>query len=339
MSLRSLSRFNFASIVISILAGLLAYQASTRWSNFSSTIKKDWSSGFRADPMLEAVRSVSTMAAKMVKTPVYFISHGGPMTMYNTDHPVYSKLQEIGKEITTKVKPKAVVVFSAHWQAEGTNKIMINTKEKNDLIYDFYGFPSHCYKATYPNVGSKEIASHVMSALKSNGIEVESTSRGLDHGVWVCFNVLFNPETNPLNVPIVQVSLFSSEDPHQHYALGRAVSALRSENIAIIVSGMAVHNLWDFRRTMGNSTPMPYTSSFDEALKDAVAVAPAEREEKMAALLKRSDARQAHPTFDHLLPIFIGAGAAGEDTGERLWTLKEGSLSWAQYRFGEVEAS
>lgn len=54
----------------------------------------------------------------------------------------------------------------------------------------------------------------------------------------------------------------------------------------------------------------------------------------MAELMRRPDARQAHPRFDHLLPVFVGAGAAGEDLGRRLWTLKEGSLSWAQFRFG-----
>jgi len=58
----------------------------------------------------------------------------------------------------------------------------------------------------------------------------------------------------------------------------------------------------------------------------------------MVQLLKRPDARQAHPTFDHLLPIHVGAGAAGEDQGERLWTLAEGSMSWAQFRFGQVAA-
>lgn len=53
----------------------------------------------------------------------------------------------------------------------------------------------------------------------------------------------FNPEKNPLNVPIVQVSLFDDEDPNMHYALGKAISSLRDEGIQIIVSGMAVHNL------------------------------------------------------------------------------------------------
>ena len=56
--------------------------------------------------------------------------------MYDNSHPVYPKLQEIGKCITTKVKPKAVVVFSAHWQAEEDNKIQVNAKENADLIYE-----------------------------------------------------------------------------------------------------------------------------------------------------------------------------------------------------------
>ena len=102
---------------------------------------------------------------------------------------------------------------------------------------------------------------------------------------------------------------------------------------------MAVHNLRDFRFTVGSSDPLPYTSTFDEALKEAVETTPDDRESAMVSLLQRSDARKAHPTFEHLLPIFVGGGAAGEDRGKRLWTMKEGSMSWAQYRFGDVVSS
>lgn len=56
--------------------------------------------------------------------------------MYEKDHPVYPMLQKIGKEITQKVKPKAIVVFSAHWQGE-RDVIEINTSETTDLIYEF----------------------------------------------------------------------------------------------------------------------------------------------------------------------------------------------------------
>jgi hypothetical protein len=55
--------------------------------------------------------------------------------------------------------------------------------------------------------------------------------------------------------------------------------------------------------------------------------------------MKRSDGRQAHPTLDHILPMYVAAGAAGESSGEQLWTMPEVSLSWAQYRFGELPAT
>lgn len=291
--------------------------------------------------------------------------------MYDVEHPAYRKLGQIGREITTKVKPRAVVVFSAHWQG-GKDTIYVNTAEMTDLIYEyvlyselsanttnrddcsFYGFPDHYYKEKYPHVGSKEVAHKVLDLLKEAGIEAKGVKRGLDHGVWASFkcgpyNVLlilnfqktntppaFEPEENPLNIPIVQVSLFDTEDPIQHFRLGQAVSRLREENILIIVSGMAVHNLRDMRLTWGNPRPLPYAVSFDEALKEAVTSAPDKREQAMAELLKRPDARQAHPTFDHLLPIHIGAGAAGLDLGKRTWSYPEGSMSWSQFRFGEV---
>ena len=59
------------------------------------------------------------------RTPVYFLSIGGPNFVENKNHPAYAKLAAVGREITTNVKPKAVVVFSAHWQG-GPNKIKIN---------------------------------------------------------------------------------------------------------------------------------------------------------------------------------------------------------------------
>jgi aromatic ring-opening dioxygenase catalytic subunit (LigB family) len=96
---------------------------------------------------------------------------------------------------------------------------------------------------------------------------------------------------------------------------------------------MAVHNLRDFGRTFGRPGALDYTESFDEALRVAVEQPVADRQKAMAELLKRPDARKAHPSFEHLLPIHIAAGAAGESLGRQTWTLPEGSMSWAQYKF------
>ncbi|KAI9670931.1 MAG: hypothetical protein M1817_003816 [Caeruleum heppii] len=257
------------------------------------------------------------------------------MEGFDHDHPGYKKLQEIGKEITTQVKPSAVVVFSAHWQGE-SNQILVNTAEKTDIIYDFHGFPPRYYQVKYPNVGSTPVAEKVIGLLREAGVGVRAVERGLDHGVWSSFRCAFDPDDNPLGVPIVQASLFDTEDPDQHYRLGQAVSALRSQNILVVVSGMAVHNLYDLGVIFSDPRPLPYVVTFDEALKDAVEAPVTERQAKLASLLKRSDARKAHPTFEHLLPVYVGAGAAGADEGKRMWTFQEASISWAQFRWGEV---
>lgn len=55
--------------------------------------------------------------------------------MYNKEHAVYPVLQDMGKEITKRVKPKAVVVFSAHWQAK-PDLVQVNNAVENDLIYE-----------------------------------------------------------------------------------------------------------------------------------------------------------------------------------------------------------
>lgn len=123
-----------------------------------------------------------------IRMPVYFLGIGGPNFMENTKHPAYDKLTAVGLEITAQVKPKAVVVVSAHWQ-DGPNKISVNVAENTDIIYDFYGFPPHYYEYEYPNKGSSEVAGKVIQNLEAAGIEVERVKRGLDHGVWAGFIV------------------------------------------------------------------------------------------------------------------------------------------------------
>ncbi|KAJ2975270.1 hypothetical protein NUW58_g8407 [Xylaria curta] len=241
------------------------------------------------------------------RMPVYFLGIGGPSFIEDTKHPAYTQLTKIGLEITTQVNPKAIVVFSAHWQ-DGARKASINASEHTDLIYDFNGFPAHYYEYDYPNRGSPEVAEKVIEKLSAVGIEAERVKRGLDHGVWagfmVCYDEAFDPKKNPLTVPIVQVSLFNNEDYELHYRMGQALEGLRDEGILIIGAGMAAHNLRDYRAIRGSGKTMPYVSSFDNALKLAATANPDERQTAMSELMRCSDARQAHPTLDHILPIY-----------------------------------
>ncbi|KAI1392595.1 LigB-domain-containing protein [Hypoxylon trugodes] len=321
-------------LIVSLIVAIVAFLFSTPLSRIFLPLST-WApiSSFLSHNQISTFSSSHTMTS--TKPPVYFFSHGGPDVQYRTEHPAYSVLQKIGKEITEKVKPKAVVVFSGHWESD-PRVIEVNTAEHTDLIYDFYGFPPEFYKAQYPNRGSPELASKILSLLANAGIKAKGVTRGLDHGVWSGFHVAFHPKENPLNVPLVQVSLYSNQDADMHYRLGQAVASLRDEGIVIIGAGMSVHNLRDMFATRGDPRPLPYAVSFDEALKDATESPPSERQARMNEVVERPDARQAHPRFDHLMPVYVTAGAAGVDVGKRTWTLHEGSVAWAQYRFGPV---
>ncbi|KAK9376663.1 Extradiol ring-cleavage dioxygenase, class III enzyme, subunit B [Lipomyces chichibuensis] len=276
------------------------------------------------------------------RTPVYFFSHGGPTFMYadrdeggGGDLGAFKMLRQIGKEIVEKIRPKAVVVFSAHWQAS-PDLVEVNTAEITDLIYDFNGFPSFMYKEKYPNIGSKAVAQRVLDQLQISGIRAKGVSRGLDHGVWIGFKVAF-PDFQELKVPIIQVSLFGTDNPNQHFALGKALAPLRDENILLIGSGMTVHNLREMGYYWGSVAP--YAKRFDDMLARTLSsdVGRA-REDAMAKLIETDDAHKSHPTKEHLLPIYIAAGAAYNEKGERLYTNQTSSIAWGEYRFGSLKS-
>lgn len=95
----------------------------------------------------------------------------------------------------------------------------------------------------------------------------------------------------------------------------------------------------------GNSTPLPYTTSFLEALEKAVVTggdndSEKKREGEMSALLKRGDCRKAHPSLEHLWPVFVAAGAAGSsEKGVKIWGgYGQAGIGWGFYRWGDLQA-
>lgn len=170
----------FLAFAIAGLSFVFLYLSSSSWTTVL------WQSTYSNPSTEEAPVIMAESSRPTQRTPVYFLGIGGPNFMENREHPAFKKLGETGLEITTKVKPKAVVVISAHWQ-DGPNRVSINFAEKTDLIYDFYNFPPHYYEYKYPNKGSPEIAQKVINNLENAGIEVQKVKRGLDHGVWVGF--------------------------------------------------------------------------------------------------------------------------------------------------------
>lgn len=66
----------------------------------------------------------------------------------------------------------------------------------------------------------------VWNHLRNAGIKAKRVERGVDHGIWVPFKVMF-PPGKPLEVPVIQVSTIHGYDLESQIRLGEAIKSLR----------------------------------------------------------------------------------------------------------------
>jgi aromatic ring-opening dioxygenase catalytic subunit (LigB family) len=220
--------------------------------------------------------------------------------------------------------PKALLVVSAHWE-EPVPTVM--TSEHPPILYDYYGFPPESYQITWPAPGAPGLASRVRQLLDTAGIQSGSDdARGYDHGTFIPLKLTY-PEAD---VPAVQLSLKRGLDPTEHLAIGRALMSLRDEGVFIIGSGMTFHNLRAFR----DPRSAPVAEAFDSWLRESMVLDAAERNRRLERWAGAPAARAAHPREEHLLPLMVAAGAAGDDHAVVGFNDTFGGLRLSAYHFG-----
>lgn len=221
-------------------------------------------------------------------------------------------------------KPKAILLVSAHWEED---VFTVGSNPAPALIFDYHGFPKHTYELTYPAPGAPELAHKIVSLLKTAGISAkEDTQRGYDHGVFIPLKVMY-PDAD---IPVVTLSLKTGLDPAEHIAAGRALESLRDEGVLLVGSGMSYHNLQKFF----GGTNGADAAVFDAWLAKAATSAPDARSVKLADWQNAPAARSCHPREEHLLPLMVVAGAAGNDAGVTAYSDKVMGLAVSGYRFG-----
>ena len=267
------------------------------------------------------------------RLPTLYIPHGGgpcffmdpmqgfPATMWNG---MEAFLRGIPKMINSQ--PKAVLVISAHWEC---SEPTVLASEKYSLLYDYYGFPEHTYRLTYPASGSTELGDRIQALLKQDGITtLREHERGLDHGVFIPFKLIY-PDAD---IPIVQLSLRHDLDPSAHIAIGHALSPLRDEGVLIVGSGLSYHNLREF--FVSNASPNKASVDFDTWLGNAMSAEPSERERLLVNWEKAPGARSCHPRSEHLLPLMVVVGAANDDAGRICYNELLLGKANSAYQFG-----
>jgi aromatic ring-opening dioxygenase catalytic subunit (LigB family) len=135
------------------------------------------------------------------------------------------------------------------------------------------------------------------------------------------------------NIPIVQLSLVHSLDPSTHLAIGKALEPLREQDVLIIGSGMSYHNMRGFMSGSGEVSMV--SRQFDEWLSTTILTADTEKRDNLLTGWKAAPgALDSHPRSEHLVPLFVIAGAAGKDIGNQDFSGKLMGVNISGYKFG-----
>lgn len=254
----------------------------------------------------------ASASAPKARMPAIFLPHGGgpwpfmpdPDNFYGRMDPYMRGLADIPAE-----RPRAVLIVSAHWEEAVPT---IQSHLSPPMLYDYYNFPPETYDVKWPAPGAPEVVDEIRDALAAAKIDSGlDGKRGFDHGAFVPMALAY-PEAD---IPTLQLSLRADLDPQAHLALGRAIAPLRDKGVFIVGSGMSFHNLRALIGFMrhGNKGVIEESIAFDEWLAETMTLDADARDTRLTEWAKAPNARICHPREEHLLPLHVIVGAAGDD--------------------------
>jgi aromatic ring-opening dioxygenase catalytic subunit (LigB family) len=269
------------------------------------------------------------------RLPTYFLSHGGgPWPWLKEMRPgVYDKLQQSLHDVRRELGelPRAVLMISGHWESD---RFLLSSAARPPMYYDYSGFPPHTYQIRYDAPGEPALAETVRSMLEQGGLPTGlDARRGYDHGTFSLMHVLY-PEAE---LPLVQLAMKADFDPAEHIRVGGLLAPLRDQGVLIVGSGFSFHDT----RSIINGAGKAASATFDSWLDETLRATPEDRTRRLINWERAPAARAAHPREDHLIPLMVAAGSAGEDAAVRVYHESSfmGSITASSYRFGPVPAA
>ncbi|WP_026691807.1 dioxygenase family protein [Peribacillus kribbensis] len=259
--------------------------------------------------------------------PSLFIAHGAPLlAIENNEYTQF--LNHLGK---TLPRPKAIVLFSAHWESHVQK---VGNVQEYSTIHDFGGFPEELFRIQYPANGNEELAKSIQELFKRQDVSFDvDTERGLDHGAWVVLRLMY-PDAD---IPVISMSVNPNLSPADQFKIGKALTALREQDVLIIASGGTVHNLRALNWAKdGTGEVDDWALHFDEWLAGNMEKWDIESLFHYDSLAP--GAQFAVPPYgkEHFIPLFYAMGAADDERKAKLLhrSFRYGNLSHSVWQFG-----
>ncbi len=230
------------------------------------------------------------------RMPALYIGHGAPPLL---DDPVWSG--ELRAWTADLPRPKAILIVSAHWESAPLS--LSASAAGTPLVYDFGGFAPRYYQETYATPDATALADRVAAMMPDREPIHRHTSRGLDHGAWVPLKIMYPAA----DIPVLQMSL-PTHDPGRLVDLGRRLRPLRDEGVLVIGSGFLTHGLPFLKEFRIEAAAPTWSQEFDHWAAEAIAGGDLDT---LAAYADKAPGMPyAHPTVEHLTPLFVALGAA-----------------------------
>jgi 4,5-DOPA dioxygenase extradiol len=236
----------------------------------------------------------------MKRMPVIFFGHGNPMNAL-LDNDYARGWAKLGAGLP---RPKAVLCVSAHWY---TPELAVTAMTRPRTIHDFGGFPRALHEVQYPAPGAPELAARVRGLFAPVGVRLDEETWGLDHGTWSVLCHVF-PDAD---VPVVQLSIDETQPAEWHYALARRLAPLREEDVLVVGSGNAVHNLHAYAWGQRDVPVLDWAARFDGQVRELIGQRRHEPLIEYQSLGR--DAMLSAPTPDHYLPLLYVLALQRED--------------------------
>ncbi|MDC3213235.1 dioxygenase [Pseudoalteromonas distincta] len=254
--------------------------------------------------------------------PALFISHGSPMMAVQQS----ATSDFLASLAQTLSKPRAIVVFSAHF--DEAHDIVITSGDAPHTIHDFYNFPKPLYEIQYPAPGDPKLANTICEYFYKAGIKtVQNADQGWDHGVWIPLRLMY-PRAN---IPIVQVSINTRLGAQAMYKYGQLLAPLRSDNVLIIGSGGISHNLREIFKSPSTPNRVQMVDEFTHWVEQTLLA-----HDTPALLNYLTQAPHVlfnHPTQEHFLPLFAAMGAGGTQVEKIFSDIEMDILALDAYKF------
>jgi aromatic ring-opening dioxygenase catalytic subunit (LigB family) len=222
----------------------------------------------------------------------------------NAHSDLVQALERVASMMSSDDLPRAIVTVSPQWQ---TDQVLVTSAEEPGFQCEYPELDTEYGGLPCPP-GAPDVAAEIFQLLHAGGIQCKADHHASFADAVVGPTSLIFPAAE---VPVVSISILASLSAEDHVRIGSLLSPLCEQNVFFLGVGFS-SNSFNFLPVAGDPLVSQTVKLFKKHLDSAVS---GETGSKASETLINWEllpgARFNHMTAEHLMPLMVVAGAAG----------------------------